>query len=318
MAITNTKILDLVPNEKILGQTINALMAEKHELITSGLAARSPEVDAVASGGPRKASIPFLNPLSTDKVNVSTDDLTVAGDVGKITADEFDVLRHDLNYSWATADLTRMVTQYNAEGGISAGVAAYWNGIVSKIAALSLKGALASAAGLTYGDGEDEFSLALVAFAAATAGLYADQFDTLIVSPLRKAKLIAGNESAFVSKSDTKATFDTWADKKLIVSNVFGDDTTILARSGALAVGYGTVAVPTEIERVANGGAGGGGDILHSRVSPVVHPQGFHYKGGVAPAITPATGTSPLGNAASWELAVPLPMIGFRAIKHKV
>ncbi|MGA1850471.1 hypothetical protein VH570_06495 [Sphingobium sp. HT1-2] len=316
MAITNTKILDLVPNEKILGQTINALMAEKHELITSGLAARGPEVDAVASGGPRKASIPYLNPLSTDKVNVSTDDLTVAGDVGKMTADEFTVLRHDLNYSWATADLTRMVTQFNVQGGISAGIAAYWNGIVSKIAALSLKGALAADADLTFGAVDDEFSLAQVALAAATAGVYADQFDTLIVSPLRKAKMIAANESAFVAKSDTKADFDTWAGKKLIVSNVFGDETSILARSGALALGYGTVAVPTEIERVANGANGGGGDILHSRISPVVHVQGFDYLGAVAPAITPATGTSVLGDAASWGRKVPLEMIGFRAIRH--
>ena len=313
MAITNTTISDLVPNEKVLAGTVDLLMKDANEIVNSGLAVRGVEVDAVAGGGPRKASIPFVNPLATTDYNIGNDDINDAGNVGKMTADEFSAIRHDINYGWGYADLARMVTTYDTQGGIAAGIAQYWASIYQQLAVSSIKGAGAVNSGLTFGDGTDALAVAMLVDAAATAEMYSDMFDILIVSPATKAKLRklnAGN--TFVPASESNIKFDTFAGYKLLTSKAFGNTTSVLARSGALSFGEGTPAgmVPVEIERVANGGNGQGASILHSRRSVVIHPQGFGYTGAVAPTKTN------LEDSTKWELVVPVEQVGFRFIDH--
>ena len=318
-----TRISDLVPNEKVLGATVDLLLAERNTLTTSDLAARGPEVDLVAAGGPRKASVPFLNPLATDAVNDSNDDLTDMGEIGNLTADEYTVLRHDKNYGWGYTDLARMVTRYAIDGGIARGLEAYWNNIETQVAVASIKGAVnantnADPEGtaeydLTFGNGTDEMSTDLLIDAAATGELYADQFDILFVSPKIRAKLQRMNAgNTFVPASDANLRFDTFAGYKLITTKAFGDQASVIARSGALSFGEGYPAemLAIEIERVANGGNGGGGDILHSRRSFVAHPQGFNYTGPISPTY------AQLASPSNWTLAVPTEMVGFRLITH--
>lgn len=276
MAITNTRITDLVPSEKLLGNTVNMLIQEQNELVRAGIAARSPEIDAAASAmGPRKTFIPFLHPLDASVVNYSTDDINDAGDVGKLTGDEFCAVRHDVNYAWGTADLTRMVTQYDARGGIAAGIADYWMKILKRQAENAL---LAAGSKYSFGAGTDAFSLELLIDAAATKGVYADRLTAIVVSPLTYAKMQkmnAGNN--FVPASQTDLGFAQFAGYNVIKSARVGNTDSILVGAGALALGFGNVPVPLEVERVANGGNGGGGDILHSRQSFIVHPQGLSY-----------------------------------------
>ena len=97
----------------------------------------------------------------------------------------------------------------------------------------------------------------------------------------------------------------------MIVDTSFGNTSSILARSGALAFGTGSVLNPLEIERVANGGNGQGAEILHSRQAVVIHPQGFNYA-----ATNVAPTTTVLADDASWTLAVPVEQVGFRLISH--
>jgi hypothetical protein len=323
MAIINTKISDLVPSEKALNVAVNLLLAQKNVLINSGLTARGPEVDAVAGGGPRKSSLAYINPLSTDEVNVSTDVITDEGNIGLMTADEFTVLRHDLNYGWGFTDLQRMVTQYDAQGGVRAGIAQYWNGIYTKLLVSTLKGAKASVNALTGAAGlatkaaiiksvSSDFDMAAVYDAAATAGDYADQYNVLIISPARYAKLQAKEANGFVPLSRTNTGFAEYQGYSLIKSTNVDNNDVIVARTGAVAFGEGNPAgmVPIELERRANGGNGGGADILHSRRSVVVHPQGMEYKG-VVPGKTTNIYTN-LEAAATWGLEVPQEMFGFR------
>lgn len=318
MATVGSTIFDLVPSEKVMGATIDMFLNADNALVTSGLVATSPAVDAVAAGGPRKASIPFLNPLQTVDtgvavVNVSNDDITDQGNVSKLTGDEFTVLRHDLNNAWGYNDLATMVTRYNAQGGISAGIGTYWQSIEMHIAMKSILGCIGTNVGLTFDEADtDPFSYEMVVDAAATGGIYADAFDVLAVSPKTYAKM-RKDQAGFTAGADTASRFDEWYGFKLIKTKVFGDNKTLLARSGALARGEGVPAglVSLEIERLANAGNGGGSNILHSRRSIVLHPQGFSYKGavGVAPAA--------LATSSNWELAVDdLEQIGFRMISH--
>lgn len=304
-----TTIANLVgSNEKVLAPFVDTYLASINTLLTSDLAVRSPAVDAAASGGPRKVSVPFLNPLAATTVNMSTDVLTDEGAVQNLTADEYTALRLDMNRGFASTDLTQMVTKFNTKGGIAAGLADYWNTIVTNKAVSMIKGALKNT-GLTYTStaGESIYSAAINA--AATANLYADKFDILIVPPTHYAKMRIDEKNAFVPASQTGSRFDTWAGFKLIKSTAFGTDL-VVARSGALAYGEGTPAglIPLEVERKANGGNGGGADILHSRKSVVIHPQGFTYVGPTVP-------TDPqLETVGNWTKKLSDEMIGFRKI----
>ena len=321
MAITGTKISDLVPSEKILGNLINLELGETNALINSRVAATgSPEIDAVASGGPRIASIPFLNPLDTTEYNVSSDDITEDGSVGKLTADEYNAVRRDLNYGWGYADLTRMATQFSASAGIVSGLAQYWSTIYNKNAVLTINAAIDAAvdpenAGeslLTYNAGAVNFDHeVLIDGAAYNSEEYADQFDTVILNPaqLVMAKKI-NNGNAFVPADAQNRTLANFYGFNVIVSRDVEAGSAILCRPGALAFGEGTPAamVAIEIERLANKGNGGGAEILHSRRSLVLHPQGFGYKGPVRPL------EADIANPANWEAKVAVERIGFRKV----
>lgn len=311
MTNTNTTIADLVPNEKVLGATVNALLPERNAFIKSGVAVRSPIVDRIANAGTRKVSVPYIKPLDTTNVNYGTDNINTMGATGKLEAGEFAGVRHVLNYGWGTADLVTMVTQYDAKGGIQAGIADYWATIFQKIAVASLSGALASDASLTVGTGSAALSLGLVTDAAVTGGDYMDLFDTLVVTPVTYGKLIKADQNDFIPASKTDTGFSMYAGKKLIVASGFGNTSSILCRSGALAFGTGSVLNPFEIERVANGGNGQGGDILHSRQTVVVHPQGFNFLGDISDI-----SLAGVADEANWEMAVELEQVPFRLISH--
>ena len=327
MTITNTTISDLVPNEQVLGVLVEALLPTKNPLIASGVATRAEVVDRAANGGARKVSIPFLNKLDSSAYNRASDDITVEGNVGKLTADEFSALRHDLNYGFGTADLVQMVTKYDAATGITQGFAEYWAGVFQRIAAKSLLGVKASqtssinGTSVLYGTGATVSTAIgldlLIDATAAVGGVYADQYDTLIITPVTKAKLQKANSTAYIPKGQTDIGFDVWAGFKIIVDkDLASNSSSVLARSGALAFGTGRPdgMVPFEIERKANGGNGQGGNILHTRQSVVIHPQGFNYKGGINP--TEAATAGNLAHSGSWELAVPVEMAGIIFVRH--
>ncbi|MDD1452645.1 hypothetical protein NHF48_019710 [Sphingomonas sp. H160509] len=262
-------------------------------------------------GGARKGSLTYINPLNTDEVNVSTD-TDVDGKTGRITADEYSCVRHDLNYGWKYFDLTRMITLYDARGGIEAGIGEYWDVIGKKLGLASIKGALAAAnaSGLTVGDADEVFGRDLIIDATATADEFADNFDILITSSKNVAKL--KKDRANFAPGETGIALPTYAGMRVVVSNMFGEDTSVIARSGALAFHVGTVPfeVPVEVQRDAAKGTGGGREILWSRRSFVVHPQGFNYVGAVALA------PDAMATGSNWTMEIAPKFVGFRAIKH--
>lgn len=311
MAITSTTIQNLVgATEKALGQTVDLLLKDQNSLVRSGLAVRSPLVDRMIAGGSRKAGVPFINPLATDVVNVSNDDINDDGDVIGMTAQEFMALRHDLNIGIGFTDLAAAVTRFDGKGGAAAFLADYWDNQYNSRAGSIIKGFLKTNAGLTYTSaaGADLYTAAMLA--GATAGVHADEFDILIVNPAQYAQMRIDQKNAFVPASQTESRFDEWAGFKLLKSKAFGTDV-VMARAGALAFGEGLPSpmIGTEYERLGNKGGGGGADILHSRRSVVLHPQGANYKGPIVPTV------AQLEAAASWELAVSdIEQVGFRKI----
>jgi hypothetical protein len=83
---------------------------------------------------------------------------------------------------------------------------------------------------------------------------------------------------------------------------------TWLFGSGSTQMGIGSPKVPTEVERKAGGGNGGGQDVLYNRVEWCIHPTGHAWVAAGTPNGGPAnTGTADpdLDEAASWDRRYP-------------
>jgi len=316
MAIDNTTIAGLVGSERKMAVRVDAIRTESNELAQSGLTATTPEVSALANGGPRKVSLDYVKPLSADTFNVTSDDINQEGAVGKMEASSFNAMRLDVNYAWGTTDLTQIVTQYGRQGDLYSGIAGYQNAVSKKLLGYTLKGIkakLANNANITKAVAGD-FDMQVVYDLVATAEEWSDLFRIMIVSHGRYAKLQGQEENGFVPASKTDTRFDTYQGYTLLKTNsdVITDNDAIVARIGALGYGEGTAQQAFEVERKANGGNGGGADILHSRFSRVLAPLGMDYKGNIPK--TQAEVKSVLEAAASWDKVAPDAQFGFRFV----
>lgn len=314
MAIDNTTIAGLVGSERKMAVRVDAIRTESNELVTSGLTATTPEVTALAGGGPRKVSLDYVKPLATDAFNVSNDDINKEGDVGKMEASSFNAMRLDLNYAWGTTDLTQIVTQYGRQGDLYSGVAGYQNAVSKGLLGSTLVGvkALVAANPLLAKAVATDFDMQAVYDMTATAEEWSDLFKIMIVSHGRYAKMQGQEQNGFVPASKTDTEFDKFQKFILLRSNKLTDNDVIVARSGALGYGEGTAQQAFEVERKANGGNGGGADILHSRFSRVLAPQGMSYEGPIPQ--NSAAVKAALEAKASWKLIAPEAQFGFRFI----
>lgn len=308
---TQTRIADLVANPGVLSNVVTQAFRAKNSLITSGVAVGGPEVDMLMTGGSQLQGLNFINKVDTSTFNYSSDDYDEKGPVGKITAGSYMALRHDINWGWAYTDLVKMITKYDVRGGLVSAIPMYWSEVAENLAVASMKGVLAKTTALTTGAVADAFDLDKLIDAASTMDDPRAQ-KTLFISRKTLAKLQKANRNAYVPAADTDLGFDQFAGYNLIITETFGDNLTVVAQNGALAFGAGLVPgeIGMEIKRDSDAGNGGGGEILRTRLSVVVAPQGFSYTGAVKPGITG------LATAANWNQVADTTLIGFRAVKH--
>lgn len=318
MAIDNTTIAGLAGSERKMEVRVNAIREASNELVQSGLTTTSPEVTALATGGPRKVTLDYVKPLTADEFNVTNDNINEEGDVGKMEGATYSAMRLDLNYAWGTTDLTQIVTQYGTQGDIFSGIAGYQNAVSKGLLASTLKGvraALQANTAITH-DIATDFDMEAIYDANATAEEWSSMFRIMLCSYTRFAKLQAAEQNGFVPASQTNTGFAEYQGFTLLKTNTLTADEIITARLGAIGYGEGTAQQAFEVERKANGGNGGGADILHSRFSRVIAPQGLDYKGAIP--TTSAQVKAVLEAAASWDKVAPDAQFGFRFINFNV
>jgi hypothetical protein len=305
-----TRIADLVPNPGVLANIVTKTFRTNNALTSSGVAVTGPEVDLLMTGGSYIQGLNFINKVDTSIFNYSSDDFDEKGAVGKITAAGYMALRHDLNWGWAYTDLVRLVTKYDIKGGLVSAIPMFWSEVAENLAIASMRGAIAKTAALTTGTTATAFDLDRLIDAAATLDDPRAK-KTLFLSRKTLAKLQKLNKNAYVPAADSDFGFASFAGFGLVITEAFGDDTILVAQDGAIAFGTGVIAGTTamEIKRDADAGNGGGGEILRTRLSMVVAPQGFSYTGAAKP------GVAGLAAAANWTQVATIDQVGFRAIK---
>lgn len=327
--MATTRISDVVVPE-IFSPYVQQLSQEKSRLIKSGAVTLDARLSSLLSGGGLTFNEPFFRDLKNEGENISSDDPSQKSTPKNITAASEVQIRLSRNNSWSSMDLTADLIGADPMAAIANRVSTYWAKRLQAAFVGTMKGVFADNAaaptgsehvqndmtfdikGSGYVNGTTNFSAAAFIDATATMGDSMEDLGMVMVHSVVYARMLKNNLIDFipVSINNQAVTIATFLGREVIVDdsmpNNGGVFDTWLFGAGAIRLGMGSARVPTEIERSAAAGNGGGEEILYSRQEWCIHPTGHAYVG------TPAKGgpsnadtTNNLANADSWKRVFP-------------
>ena len=334
-----TRISDvIVPS--IFSAYVQNYTTEKSNLIRSGLLMPSPLLNSFLAGGGLTINVPHWKDLDNDAERTSTDTSVPFADAdaslpagvarppnpNKIGTFQEIAVRMNRNNSWSTSDLAAALAGSDPMAAIASRVGDYW---VRRLQAAFIsvwKGVLADntandsgdltfdASGASFVDGVTNFNASAFLDATLTMGDSMDDLRAVFVHSVVYNRMQKNNLIDFVADAvnPNAAAVPTFLGRRVVVDdgmpNSGGVYQTWIFGEGATQFGSTPPAMPTEVERKAGGGNGGGQDVLYNRVQWCIHPTGFAWVGSATPDGGPAnTGTSnsDLDEATSWDRRVP-------------
>lgn len=296
--MATTQLADIY-NPLTFGRKIQLAQLELNKFISSGVVIDDSAVQAQLSQGGNLGELAGLNPLTIDEPNYSSDDPGATSTPAKIDSNLQRYRLASMNKSWSTMDLARELALVDPVGGITGRIGKYWATNDEKRVIQSSLGILAD--NVANDSGDMLFSVATDAVGAvtdaerisadvvidgeATLGDHAENLSAIamhssIYHRLRKQQLIT-----FIQPANTNVRIPTYLGLTVIYDDsmpaVMGTNrityTCILYARGVFAHAAGKVAKPSELEREASAGNGGGQDIIHSRRNELYHPMGFSF-----------------------------------------
>lgn len=283
---------------------------EQSIFFESGIAVRSPELDARANLDTDLVKMPFWRDLDpTDEPNYS-DDSDDRSTPAKIVQGSMQAKRAHLNNSWAARDLTDEFTMgvepmirirnrtgqywmwqwqrrliacvqgiYNANvaGNIVSGFGAA-NDMVHKVS-VDIGASITDATRFSYGGFID---------ARFTMGERVEELNSMLIHPTIHARLLKENAIDFVKDSTNEKTIQIYAGHRVIVSELapatpvgtgsgYHYVTTIFGKA-AFGYGEGSPSTPVELWRDPSIGSGAGEEVLFERKTWIIHPYGHSNK----------------------------------------
>lgn len=326
MALGVTRLADVIVPQ-IFSPYVQTFTEEKSRLVQSGVLASDPALSALLAGGGLTFNQPSFRDVENDPENVSSDDPAVLSAPNKIrTLTEIQV-RMSRNNSWSSMDLTAELAGADPMNAIGNRVGAYWvrrlqSAFVATMTGVFAQNALAApvnatqndlthnASGSAFAAGATDFSAERFIDATLTMGDSMEDLGTVFMHSIVYGKAQKNNLIDFVPDSEGKIRIPTFLGREVVVDDGLpfagGVFQTWLFGAGALRLGVGTPKVPTETDRVAAAGNGGGQDILHNRVEWAIHPVGHAYVGTSPPGgPSNAATANNLAAAASWNRVFP-------------
>lgn len=329
MASGVTRISDIVVPE-IFTPYIQQRTEQKSRLIRSGALMMDARLSAALAGGGLTFNEPSFKDLDDDDENVSTDDPSVDSTPNKIgTATEIQV-RLSRNNSWSSMDLSADLAGADPMQAIGNRVSDYWVRRLQKAFVSTMNGVFADNAaapvgtehtindmtvdvsGASFVDGVTNFTSEAFIDSTLTMGDSMESLGMIMVHSVVYGRMQKNNLIDFVQDSinGEVVSVPTFLGRTVIVDDGVpfsgGVFQSWLFGSGALRMGMGSPKVPTEVDRKASAGNGGGQDVLHNRHEWVIHPVGYQYAG------TPAAGgpsnaatANNLAHADSWKRVFP-------------
>lgn len=310
------------------------LTEQKARLIQSGAIVRDAELDRLLAGGGLTFNAPSFKDLDNDTDRIATDSIPFKYTAGVAdpnplktgTGTEIAV-RLNRNNSWSSADLSSVLAGTDPMQSIATRVGYYWTRrmqavFIAVMNGLFLNNATATDAfhvqndmtydvsGVSFTAGVTDFSATAFLGAALTMGDSQDQLGMVMVHSVVYNKMQNNNLIDFIPDSEGRVTIPTFLGREVIVDdgmpNTGGVYDTWLFGAGAVRLGVGSPKVPTEIERLAGAGNGGGAEVLYNRVEWCMHPSGNAYIGTAPNGGPDNTNTANnLAAAASWKRIFP-------------
>lgn len=298
--MATTRLSDLVVVPEVFGNSMNLQSLALDLFVQSGVVVSDPTLNAFLSSetGGETFSPRFLGPLADTDPNMSTDDPDQKSTPEKITGSKNTAVRQDMNKSWSSMDLAAMLYGSDPIAAIQSMIAKYWLSVRQRRLLASLRGIIG---GNKASDGSDMvidistgtgatayFNPEAYIDAKATMGDRMGQLSALAVHSVVYSTMLKQDLIDYIKPSDDSLEqIPTYQGALVLLDDGMttvgaAPDTvyySYLFGPGAVAMGTANARVPYEVDRNPEAGNGGGEEVLYSRVSAMIHPQGFQWTG---------------------------------------
>ena len=323
MTVTKTIISDVIVPE-VFNPYVIQRTAELSAFYQSGIIARTPELDRLASSGGRLINMPFWEDLTGDDEVLS--DIT-ALTVGKIGSDKDVAALLARGRAWSVNDLAKALSGDDPMAAIGDLVAAYWARRFQAILIKTLDGIFSHAttgmdtnkhdiSGAPDAEDDDVISAKTAVDAIYKLGDNADKLTGFAMHSATVAKLTKDDLIETIPPSEGKPAVKMFLGKPVVVDDGLpvsdGVYTTYIFGAGAFGWGEGGAPVPVETARDALAGD----DILVHRRHFILHPRGVAFQNDVVTGATPSN--DELANPQNWRRVYEPKNVRIVQFKHKL
>ena len=309
MAFTSISDLSNAIRPNVFASAVLEQSLAKNALITSGIIARDPAMDAALAGTGYTFPAGYIEAVvdqSGYAPNTPTDDPSDLATPKKISAGKRTVPRLERNDHFSFTDLAISITAIYIADQLAAQAASMFLNCRQSALIATIKGALnetntptlVNTSGAAFSQG------GLLASLAAW-GDQADLARTVIVmNSAAQFALRVAEPNAFIPASKTDMGMTTYWGMPILVDDTIVDAgsvrTVYFIKSGGVRYGVGTVPNPVELQREALGGNGGGASTLGFRDAFGFYVPGVSWKGTSVAENLPTD--AELATASNWEL----------------
>lgn len=273
---------------------------ELNAFIASGILQQDPRIDTMVEVGGMVGELPNFNPLVNDEPDYTTDDPATLSVPANIDSGVQIYRLANQHKSWSTMDLARQLALEDPLGAITNRIGHYWavnsqqrvissalgvmaDNLANDAGDMILNVALETTVGLAPANliHADAVIDALNTMGDAANAITAIAIHSNVYTTLQKLNLIT-----FIPDARGEVNIATYLGLRVVVDDAMPTRagttsgtvyTSVLFGTGAFGYGTAMPLVPSELERVKSAGNGGGQDIIHSRYSEIIHPQGFKF-----------------------------------------
>ena len=323
MTVTKTVITDVIV-PAVFNPYVIERTAELSAFYQSGIIARNPELDRLASSGGKLVNMPFWEDLTgADEVLSDKTALTV----GKITAAQDVAALLARGRAWSVNDLAKALSGDDPMAAIGDLVAAYWARRFQAILIKTLDGVFGNNAtemntnqhdisSNPAAKDDDVISAKTAVDAIYKLGDNADKLTGFAMHSATVAKLAKDDLIEYIKPSEGAAEVPYFLGKRVVVDdglpNADGVYTTYIFGAGAFGWGEGGAPVPTETARDALSGD----DILVNRRHFILHPRGVAFQNKQVSGATPSN--TELANYLNWKRVYEAKNVRIVQFKHKL
>lgn len=315
------QIADVIVPE-VFTDYVQLLTTERSAFIQSGVVETSPFFDNLLVGGGTTFNIPHFKDLDNTESNVSTDQDAGVNDMVplKVATGREIAIRLSRNQGWSSADLAGDLAGADPMESISSRVANYWVRQTQAIVIASIQGVIADniandagdmVVNITAGAGAvtaaNLFSAESFLDAVQTMGDAGEDLVAIAVHSVVFRRMQKNNLIDFIPDSDGNITIPTFLGRRVIMDDGLPvvanapnfEYSSYLFGTGSIVAGVGSARIPTEVERDARAGQGGGIETLHNRVEWLYHPRGTTFDQAQSALASPTN--TELAAAVAWN-----------------